>query len=524
MKKTLLAIMAIMAITFISACGKKPAADANQSDQQSQALFSDTLDISKQYMYLHYRTEMLLTQPATYADHATWNADMDALLADWAALEASAGALEGGADKYVRAVTPFWQAPYAMAVTTQEINDIFDKAPAGQKIKTLAKHLGVDAKRAALILKQAQDQTEADAWNEAGDTFQKLETSAVVIKDGCKVVGFVGGIIVSGGTAGLAAATTVTKAAVIVSGADLVLEVTEDGAKIALGNHNKVAEFIGDVRKVTEPVGTILSISSVPDNLASGIDKFNAVMLALDQFRSAAQEGKVVGIELPAHEAGKTGKILGGAMTEAEISEWLAGIGIKPGDEGYAEIMERIGQTIEVKESGADAEQKTREEAFEAMVNGQTDSAETVAQEAITTSAETEEKLPAGVSPVFSKDGKVKAVFSSPAEDTFIPRQARGWIVDISGFDNQDGLASYECDFVFYLNGSKYQEMLNNRGCGFTHTFIEQEGKLRAEVTIRFMKNRAVFNDDGSFKELAKDVYETMVLNREFTVAKPVRK
>jgi len=28
---------------------------------------------------------------------------------------------------------------------------------------------------------------EADAWNDAGDTFQKLETSATLIKDTCKV-------------------------------------------------------------------------------------------------------------------------------------------------------------------------------------------------------------------------------------------------------------------------------------------------------------------------------------------------
>lgn len=67
---------------------------------------------------------------------------------------------------------------------------------------------------------------------------------------------------------------------------------------------------------------------------------------------------------------------------------------------------------------------------------------------------------------------------------------------------------------------ARYQEMLDNRGCRFTSTFIEQEGALRAEVTVKFMKNRAVYNEDGSFKEIAKDVYDTIVLNRELTVEK----
>jgi len=36
-------------------------------------------------------------------------------------------------------------------------------------------------------LEQTQNQVTADAYNEAGDVFEDLENSAVVIKDGCKV-------------------------------------------------------------------------------------------------------------------------------------------------------------------------------------------------------------------------------------------------------------------------------------------------------------------------------------------------
>lgn len=518
MKKIFFSIAIFSLVLFLSACGKEKSAPVIENDKQSQAVLSDTLDVSREYLYLHYQTEMVLTQPGAYADFETWSAEMTDIVARWQGLEQKAAALEAGAEKYARLEKDWWQTPYASAITTAEINNIFDKAPAGQKIKTLAKHLGVDAKRAALILKQAQDETEAEAWNEAGDTFQKLETSAVLIKNGCKVAGFVGGVIISGGTAGLAAATTATKAAVVVSGADLVLEVSEDSAKIALGNNNKVSEFIGELRQVTEPLGTILSITSVPDNLASGFDKFNAVMLALDQFRSAAQEGKVVGIALPTYDPEKPGPILGGAMSEAEIEEWLKGLGVKRTDGDYAELMQKIGETLAAKAAPAETAPKPDEPmAEEANVGDESSEPEASAPVSETPGTG---GTSAGPAPVYGKDGKVRAVFTGPAEDTFSPRQARMWEVEVSGFDNQGGLASYECDFVFYLNGNRYQEMLANRGCAFTSTFIEQAGSLRAEVSLKLMKNRAVYNDDGSFKEVVKDVYETIVLQREFVVAK----
>ncbi len=139
-------------------------------------------------------------------------------------------------------------------------------------------------------MQQAQAGITADAWNEAGDTFQKLETSATLIKDGCKVAGFVGGIAVGGGVASLAGKSLLSQATVVVGGADLILEVTDDAAKIALGNHNQVSSFVGNVRTVTEPLANILTITDIPNNLDSGFDKFSAVMVALDSFRGAAQE------------------------------------------------------------------------------------------------------------------------------------------------------------------------------------------------------------------------------------------
>jgi hypothetical protein len=88
---------------------------------------------------------------------------------------------------------------------------------------------------------------------------------------------------------------------VIVSGADLTLEITDDTAKIALGNQNKISAIAGDVRKITEPAAAILSIATLPSNLVNGVDKLNAVVFGADQLNSAIQAGSVIGIKLPTY-------------------------------------------------------------------------------------------------------------------------------------------------------------------------------------------------------------------------------
>lgn len=295
-------------------------------------VFEKTVEISKQYIALRYRTDDVLINAKYYESYDDWNEEMTSIIQEWEALESSALKLEENADKMAEEeVTSL--IPQVSAYDKQEISDVFDKAPAGKKIATLAKYLGVDAKRAYSILVQDQNQVTADAWNKAGDTFQKLETSAVVIKDGCKVAGFVGGVILTGGVAGVATAGTLTTTTVVVAGVDLALEVTEDGAKIAMGDKNKISSFVKDVRTVTEPVANILTITNIPSNLGNAFGKFDAVMIGLEQLRESAQEGKVIGVDLTDFEhqgsfqvIKKTqypGTVTVAEMEKAEIEEWL---------------------------------------------------------------------------------------------------------------------------------------------------------------------------------------------------------
>jgi hypothetical protein len=311
-----------------------------------QAVLEKTDSISRKYVALRYRTDNALLGAKKFFGYAAWNDEISSLIKQWEELEKDSLILEKMATEMAEKESGLGLTSEAKAYDKREITDIFDQAPAGKKIATLAKYLGVDAKMAFKILQQDQAQVEADAWNEAGDTFQKLETSAVVIKDACKVAGFVGTMALTGGTAAVASGSALGQAAVIVSGADLVLEITDDGAKIALGNNNKISAIAGDIRVVTEPASSLLMIADLPKNLTKGIEKLNAVSFGLDQFNSSAQEGKIIGIKLPAYTENKVKQSAQAAvMDKAEVSKWL----IEQGADNNTENIETIEKILDVK-------------------------------------------------------------------------------------------------------------------------------------------------------------------------------
>jgi hypothetical protein len=374
MKKIIPAVFLVVVLVvgvFLFMNKQKPA------KEDVQLVLEKTNDISRQYVALRYETDNILLNANNYPNYADWNNDLTKIISDWESLDKNAVELEGLALKMAEEKTSFNLVPQALAYDKKEISDIFDKAPAGKKIATLAKHLGVDAKMAFKILQQDQAQVEADAWNEAGDTFQKLETSAVVIKDGCKVAGFVGTIALTGGTAAIASGSALGQAAVVVSGADLVLEITDDGAKIALGNHNKISTIVGDIRVVTEPAASILMIADLPKNLTKGIEKLNAVSFGLDQFNSSAQEGKVIGIKLPAYTGEKTKQSAeASVMEKAEIKKWLTEQGV----DDSAENIETVEKILNIKKIQEDDTAEKNDSKDEKQKTNQTSEEESKSQ------------------------------------------------------------------------------------------------------------------------------------------------
>ncbi len=322
-----------------------------------QIVYEDTLTISKEYLVLRYKTDNVLVNAKDYESYDDWNEEMTSIIQEWETLESKALKLEENANEMSEETTAFNFMQKAYAYTYAEVQAIVEKAPVGKQIRTLAQHLGVDAKRAQLILNQSQDMVTREAWGEAGDTFENLENQAIVLKDTCKVTVYVGGIVATGGAVG-----TVSQVTTVVVGVDLALEVTEDSAQIALGDRNKVSSFVKDVRTVTEPIASVLTITDIPNNLGSAYGKFDAVMVGLEQFRDTVQEGKVIGIDLknfeyqPSFQVIKNtqypGDITVAEMEMAEVEEWIKSINkdYKPmTQEEVVGFIEDISKEIEQK-------------------------------------------------------------------------------------------------------------------------------------------------------------------------------
>jgi hypothetical protein len=222
----------------------------------------------------------------------------------------------------------------------------------------------VDAKMAQLILNQTQDQITREAYGEEGDVFETCEQNSMRIKNGAKVTVFVGGVVLTGGMAGVAASGAVAKTALVVGGADLVLEIADDEAKIALGDKNKVSEMVGKVRTVTEPAASILTIVNMPGNVSKAMEKISAISFAGDQVRSVVQDEKILGISIKTDDKGGIKAEVSG-LTEDELVEWRKENNAIKSNQSAEEIIKQIEEEIK-EEKVEDAPKKEEENKKEA--------------------------------------------------------------------------------------------------------------------------------------------------------------
>jgi len=291
------------------------------NDSPEQAMLEQTYAVSTEYLSLRYQTENVLEKAESFGGYDSWKAKMDEIIKNWQELEQEVSKLEKVASDFANEKVGLELIPSALAYDNQEINKIIDSAPAGKKIMTLAKHLGTDAKHAQLILNQTQDEVSREAYGEEGDVFEKCEQNSMRIKNGAKVAGFVGGVVLTGGASAVVASGALATTATVVVGADLVLEVTDDEARIALGDKNKVSEMVSGIRTVTEPAAAILTLANIPGNLSKGIDKLSAISFGADQVKSVIQDEKVLGISIKTDEKGEAKAAVAG-LTEEEVPVW----------------------------------------------------------------------------------------------------------------------------------------------------------------------------------------------------------
>lgn len=336
MKKKLIMVAIVLIVVAIALALLLNNKKSNQI--QEQLVFKQTLEISKEYAVLHHQTENVLLKVMEYDDYDSWKKDLDLIIKDWQNLEKQALELEKNADQIANQDMSFNLIKSANAFDSVEIQKVIESAPAGRQIRTLAKHLGVDVKMAQLILNQTQDQVTREAYGTEGDVFETCEQNSMRIKNSTKVTLFVGGVVLTGGMSGVAASGAVAKTALVVGGADLVLEVTDDEAKIALGDKNKVSEMVGKVRTVTEPAASILTIVSMPGNLSKAIEKINAVSFVGDQIRSVVQDEKILGISIKTDNQGEVKAQISG-LTENELEVWKKENNIVASTETLEEIL-----------------------------------------------------------------------------------------------------------------------------------------------------------------------------------------
>ena len=331
----------------------------NNKSSLDQKVYEDTLSISKQYATLRYRSDNVLVKARDYKEYDDWNKEMSSIIEGWKTLESEVLELEKNADKLANEKTAFNLIKDVYAYNSVEIQKVIESAPMGKQVRTLAKHLGVDVKMAHLILNESQNRISQEIWTGEGNVYEGLEQDAMRIKNGAKVTVFVGGVVLTGGMAGVAASGVVAKTALVVGGADLVLEVADDEAKIALGDKNKVSEMVGKMRTVTEPAASILTLVNIPGNVSKAMEKISAVSFVGDQIRSVAQDEKVLGISIKVDDKDEVKTQVSG-LTEAELVEWNKDNNVttvQPIEEIMKQFEEEI-KPADVKDSG-----ETKEEA-----------------------------------------------------------------------------------------------------------------------------------------------------------------
>ena len=347
--KKLLSIVSVFVIASmtLAGCGQKEVvAPESEPEVAVNDMKQLTVDVSLLYGDVLNKTDGMV-EMAEVLDFESFNIYMDNLIAEWKLIDRMSSELWGVADDIVEQEKDevsfhIFESVFAY-YDKKEITRIFDAAPAGKKIKTLAEQLGVSAKRAYQILKMSQEELKAEAWDEAGDKLETLENGARAVKDVCKVTYYVAGAVVSGG-----ATTVLGQAAFYVSGADLLLEIGDDFAKIALGYDNNVTIIVDNMRTVTKPASTFLAFSNILSSTGKPVEILDACVFTSDQIVGIAYDKEVMGINIDTIQ--QTVQTL--AIPIEDKEEWLKEMDFPtlPVDKELMETLSMLSEDIIMQE------------------------------------------------------------------------------------------------------------------------------------------------------------------------------
>jgi uncharacterized protein (UPF0297 family) len=298
---------------------------------------------------IYYTDKALSIDPKT-TSYDEWKGYMNTANEYWSALEDVSEKMEKEIkndtfeDMYrkyqTKAFNPFNNVAYA--IDSNEIIQVFYSAPAGKRLRTLAKHYNKDLNWARSALKMANGQITAAEWNNYANTAETLEKASRTARLTAKVVAQVAvtatAATATGGTSLLASGYA------LVEGASTIIQVLDYCAFILMcGDAYYSSGFVANLNAVsdlTAPItGTVglltLDFSNTKDAIMSSL-KF------AEQINSLFVENKVIGIQLN----GLNKKATITKMTKEDLAGYIQAK--RSGDELTSEVKDLL-DTLENK-------------------------------------------------------------------------------------------------------------------------------------------------------------------------------
>lgn len=348
-----LAILLACALMFsLSACGGqkatgkadeiKPVTVEREPEPQALQTANEATAIAlRQYVYARLLTEAFLTADATAMTAEELSDMADELLLAWENAELFSSTAMELTDKAVLLLemptvkqTSAVGQPQASFITLAEVPLTFSvvayAAESGRKIdpqtwaenltkqydalkgakryQQLAQQLGTDAKTAyeqmvlaQKIISNAAELEEAEgvvnAYTESINYMQRLKTASKVTMLGWSMAATGGGSV-----------TLLEGSGLLMGGVDCIVDVTETGSTLILGENNQVAVAFGDIKEKLGPVSSLIGLVTLnPSGIGNAAkDTTEALIYVTDSLVDLFYEGKVMGIQVSGGENGST--------------------------------------------------------------------------------------------------------------------------------------------------------------------------------------------------------------------------
>jgi hypothetical protein len=171
----------------------------------------------------------------------------------------------------------------------------YDVLKGAKRYQQLAQQLGTDAKSAYEQMTLAQEIIRGQATADAA-FWDKLTKAAQATKTASKV-GLLGLSMVATGGGSVA---LLEGAGLLVGGVDCIVDVTETGSTILLGDNNQVAVAFGDIKEKLGPVSSLIGLATLnPSGVGKAAkDTTEALVYITDSLVDLFYEDKIVGIKV----------------------------------------------------------------------------------------------------------------------------------------------------------------------------------------------------------------------------------